>query len=429
MRGMRILIGVMSAPGHFTPTVPVALELRKRGHEVIYMGDPGLASLIGKLDFPFVPVGPIMNWKNAVAEMYPEMARLEGWKQSKYMVEKIFLDLIPKLLGEAERKTLELKPDIVASDIITVLPMICEKHRIPWATLLLFLNFMPGREAVPPALGWPPPRSAPHRWAYQSLWGLMYFMARGWNRNLNEIRTGFGIPPQAMPIIDSFISPWLCLTFTSFDFEFPRSDLSPNIHLVGPSLWDGLEDGDGVVPQFEKRPLVYVTQGTSVSQFRLDFFKIAIEAMSELPVQGVMTTGFVFDRSHLGTIPENVAVHPFIPNSRLLPNVDLMVHHGGNSSTIGAVVAGVPQVVVPFNWDQPDNGRRVAERGLGVMIRRKRLTPAKLRGAIERVLGDDSFRARCREVAARMSVYNAPRTAADLLERLGRERRPILRET
>lgn len=423
---MRLLIGVTSATGHFTPTVPLALEMRRRGHEVIYAGDPEIESQLRGLNFPFVTVGPVMGIKDGIGRNYPEMTRLEGLKQTRFMVEGIYLKWMDRILEEIDSMLPSMKPDIVATDMMTVLPLACEKYNIPWASLVLFMNFIPGPESIPPTLGWGPPRNGATRFFYRRFWDLIMAMGGKWNRELNRARVKFGVPPQKRAMIESFISPWLCICYTGFEFEFPRSDLPRQFHMVGPSLWDGLRESEEV-PGDLQRPVVYFTQGTSVSQIRKEFFRTGLDALGSLPGTGITTIGFAWQPEDLAPIPPNVRVHRFIPNSKLLPHVDVIVHHGGNSSTLGAVMAGVPQVVVPFNWDQPDNGRRVQDRGLGVVLKRKGLTSERLAEAVRHVLGEPGYRRRAIEMAEKMKRYDAPRSAADLLERLAETRQPVLR--
>ncbi|MBI2060841.1 MAG: hypothetical protein HYT87_13825 [Nitrospirae bacterium] len=423
---MRLLIGVTSATGHFTPTVPLALEMRRRGHEVIYAGDPEIESQLRGLNFPFVTAGPVMGIKDSIGRNYPEMTRLDGLKQTRFMVEGIYLKWMDRILEEVDAMLPAVKPDIVATDMMTVLPLACEKHNIPWASLVLFMNFIPGPEAIPPTLGWGPARNGATRFFYRRFWDLIVAMGGKWNRELNRARVKFGLPSQKRAMLESFISPWLCICYTGFEFEFPRTDLPGQFHMVGPSLWDGLLDGEAV-PDDLRKPVVYFTQGTSVSQIRKDFFRTGLDALGSIPGSGVVTIGFAWQPEELGAIPPNVHVRRFVPNSKLLPKVDVIVHHGGNSSTLGAVVAGVPQVVVPFNWDQPDNARRVQDRGLGIVLRRKGLTSTKLAEAIRQVLSNPGYKDRAGQVAESMKRYDAPRSAADLLEELASTRRPVLR--
>ena len=42
--------------------------------------------------------------------------------------------------------------------------------------------------------------------------------------------------------------------------------------------------------------------------------------------------------------------------------------HGGSGTTLGALAAGLPLVIVPLFADQPANAKRVAEVGAGLVV-------------------------------------------------------------
>jgi len=75
-------------------------------------------------------------------------------------------------------------------------------------------------------------------------------------------------------------------------------------------------------------------------------------------------------------------------------------------------------VVVPTEWDKPENAQRVVEAGAGLRLSPRRLTPARLRAAVERVLAEPSFRQNARRLAADFRRYRGPARAAELLEGL-----------
>jgi UDP:flavonoid glycosyltransferase YjiC (YdhE family) len=85
-----------------------------------------------------------------------------------------------------------------------------------------------------------------------------------------------------------------------------------------------------------------------------------------------------------------------------------------------AMRAGVPQVIVPFSHDQPDNADRVERLGLGVELRPSRLTGRRLARLLDRVVADRQLAARCREVAERFEGVDPLARACDHLEELGR---------
>jgi UDP:flavonoid glycosyltransferase YjiC (YdhE family) len=77
-------------------------------------------------------------------------------------------------------------------------------------------------------------------------------------------------------------------------------------------------------------------------------------------------------------------------------------------------------VVVPTNWDKPDNARRVVEAGVGVRLSPKKCTPEGLRAAVEELLGDPKYRANARRIADLLARSPGPPRAAELLEELAR---------
>ena len=95
-----------------------------------------------------------------------------------------------------------------------------------------------------------------------------------------------------------------------------------------------------------------------------------------------------------------------------------------SGSTLGALAAGLPLVVVPLFADQPENARRVAEVGAGVAVAPERENPAAsiapLRAAIESVLAEPRYRKRAGALADELRAEPPADGAVALLERLDR---------
>jgi UDP:flavonoid glycosyltransferase YjiC (YdhE family) len=85
---------------------------------------------------------------------------------------------------------------------------------------------------------------------------------------------------------------------------------------------------------------------------------------------------------------------------------------------LASLQAGVPVILIPTEWDKPDVAQRVVATGAGLRIAPSECTPRRLRAAVERVLGDPSFRANARRLAAAFGRYRGPDQAARLLEDL-----------
>jgi MGT family glycosyltransferase len=89
-----------------------------------------------------------------------------------------------------------------------------------------------------------------------------------------------------------------------------------------------------------------------------------LDALAELPVQGLLTTGEHLDRAAL-TIPRNVAVQRYVPHSLVMSQADLVITHGGHGTVMAALSAGVPLLCLPLIADQPFIARRVHQAGAG----------------------------------------------------------------
>jgi rhamnosyltransferase subunit B len=81
-----------------------------------------------------------------------------------------------------------------------------------------------------------------------------------------------------------------------------------------------------------------------------------------------------------------VNVIGFCDLGALLSQACAVVHHGGIGTTAEAARAGVPQLIVPGRFDQPDNGVRVAELGLGGVILSQRPSPQLISKTLRNVL-------------------------------------------
>jgi UDP:flavonoid glycosyltransferase YjiC (YdhE family) len=108
----------------------------------------------------------------------------------------------------------------------------------------------------------------------------------------------------------------------------------------------------------------------------------------------------------------------FLPQTKIIPLVDLVITHGGNNTTTEAMHFGKPMIVLPLFWDQYDNAQRVDERGYGVRLDTYGFSDADLFGAIDRLLADKELRDRIEADGAAIRSFDGLRVAADLIEGL-----------
>ena len=143
-------------------------------------------------------------------------------------------------------------------------------------------------------------------------------------------------------------------------------------------------------------------------------YRNAIEALRDLPVEAVVTTGG-FDLGDPAPAAPNVKIHGFVPHAEVLPGAALVIGHGGHSTTMKALSYGVPLLVMPLNptADQGLIGDVVEGSGLGRRIS-ARSDPGTIRRAAAELLQDPAIRERAQSTAARLrSAPPGAEVAAD----------------
>ncbi len=146
------------------------------------------------------------------------------------------------------------------------------------------------------------------------------------------------------------------------------------------------------------------------------YFEHAIEASRLLGERAVFLTPH---RDQLpAELPRHVLWQDYVPLRALLPQVAVLVHHGGIGTTAEALHAGTAQLVVPLAHDQFDNGARVEALGVGLALPATRLNTRRLVAALEALLDDDGLRPRCRAVAAKFAGDGGVEEVVRALEEL-----------
>ena len=86
--------------------------------------------------------------------------------------------------------------------------------------------------------------------------------------------------------------------------------------------------------------------------------------------------------------PATWSVRRLLPQTKVIPQVDLVITHGGNNTTTEALHFGKPMVVLPLFWDQYDNAQRMDELGFGMRLETYQFAADELNAAVDGLLAD-----------------------------------------
>lgn len=215
----------------------------------------------------------------------------------------------------------------------------------------------------------------------------------------------------------------------SIGFDLPVGTGLPHVDICPPSLQDkdfmATEDRvelrpvpfaePGALPARDRsRPLVYLTLGTAFGTKEL--LTTAISGLSTLDVQVVVATGRV-RHDELGDVADNVTVQPWLPQADLLPHVDVVVHHGGSGTTLGALTVGAPQLILPQGADQFANADALVTSGAALRLLPAELTAAAIADQTRELLAPNTdHRDAARAIAEEIAGMPAPAEVAGRLQ-------------
>jgi MGT family glycosyltransferase len=231
---------------------------------------------------------------------------------------------------------------------------------------------------------------------------------------VNAQRSRWGLKP--LQHAADALSPLAQITQLPAALEFEVGQPPASLHYTGPFVdahqrppvdfpWDRL---DG-------RPLVYASLGT-LQNGAVAVFRTIAQACVGIHAQLVISLGGGLDPASLGKLPGEPLIVPYAPQLEILKRAAAVITHAGLNTTLESLAEGVPLVCIPLGNDQPGVAARVAARGAGIVVRRRRLTVKRLRSAIRAVLEEESYRAAARNLQHAMRQIDGLEQAAEIIE-------------
>jgi catechol 2,3-dioxygenase-like lactoylglutathione lyase family enzyme len=190
----------------------------------------------------------------------------------------------------------------------------------------------------------------------------------------------------------------------------------PALQPTGPPLWRStrpIRPGPGEPAADEGLPValatlphdhtVHVTLGTVFHQ-AAGVLEAAIEGTRTLAVNVIATVGPDVDPAGFGAQPEHVLITGYVPHALLLPRCDAVVSQGGAGILLGALAAGLPQLVLPQGADQFANAAAAEAAGAALVLEPGTVTPGRVATAVRRLLDEPAFAAAAAAVRAEIGA-------------------------
>jgi len=147
--------------------------------------------------------------------------------------------------------------------------------------------------------------------------------------------------------------------------EYPRKELSDNIHFVGSSILDNNNLDDELPINNQEKKLIYVSLGTVFNK-QPDLFIKIINSIDIPNVEIIVSSGASYKKLKSCKFNPNVHIKKFISNVfSVLKNSEVFITHGGKNSINEALKFGVPMILFPAGGEQEYNANLVEYHHLG----------------------------------------------------------------
>ncbi len=360
----------LGAYGHLYPMMPLALACADADHEaVIATGPP----FLGRLPLATVPGYPPeleLDW--AIDETRRRHPDLHDQDFSTAMFADVTAEFTaPTLIEQCER----LRPDLIIYEAMDT-----------------------GAGVAASALGFP---AAAYAIALATFfYGSLHSATVGYHRDVWLRRDR--MPPEGTSLLGSALINPVPPTLRQVD-ETPVSTV--------PIRSVAYNETTSGVPAWlfgpRTRPRIYLTLGT-VSFGAVEVLSRAIAEIAPLGVDVLVTVGPEGEPAALGDVPDTVHAERFVAQSAVLQLVDLIVHHGGTGTVMGALEAGLPQLLLPQGADQFFNAEILTTTGAAQALPNDAQQPGAISEAVRKLLGDSVERQTARRLRDEIAAMPSP---------------------
>lgn len=448
-KSLTIFFISMPAFGHLNPCIGIGQQLLSRNHRVVFAVTKEFEGKLSKFGFEEVFYTKAgfggFNFKKGRSEVDCE-DKLKNNKSKgdkfKHMMESIHIrDPIEALKSqkgpgkmlnsnpEEDQKMLELirevKPNVLVIDELvsgSAYPVLCG---LPFVKLWSGnpLEFYDDPRLPPKHSGYPtfdPSRDPSSRdlvFLYAEYRALKIEKQKEGLEQKNQYLVAQGVAP-----LSARVSMWTPSPYANL-YQFPAEldytdivDLPDRFHRFD-TLMLKTEDSFEIPAKLRDLAgkLIYFSLGSHVTSL-VPVMQKLLDIFGHAPHRFIASGGAKLQEL---VLPPNVWAESYVPQTAILPLVDLAIVHGGNNSIAECFFFGKPMIVLPIFADQPDNAQRVHEKEFGVRLHPWHVTEAEMLKTIEDLLAHEQLKKRLEKISKRIQEANSQLEAAKVVEKVG----------
>ncbi|XP_046913805.2 NDP-glycosyltransferase YjiC-like [Dermatophagoides farinae] len=436
---LKIIFFSMDGVGHVNACIGLAQALANRCHEICFLTRKNFAGTYERFGFKELIWGIEDNTKNSndQSKIHPLKAQqdmLDGIRKSPFLsnkspIEKLTAfgsenDFMKKMSLEIQEEHPKIKmlieqelPDLIIVDHFIVAPCIAY-GQIPWAFLF----------SGNPAFFFESPDIPPVMSGYSSndRTGWDEFREKfnntfkfGMRSIQNSLNKNLGYPevdenqflfkskymniygyPEELDYTDLITLPQNFVRLDAFCRDTPETFELPA------EFKEKIKSGD---------KLIYLSMG-SMGSIDVNLMKKLVAELSQSSHKFIVSMGAAHDEYKLAD--NNMWGKAFLPQTKIIPLVDLVITHGGNNTVTETFSFGKPMIAMPLFADQYDNAQRIKEKGFGDRLDPYSFNDGELRTMVDRILNDKAIRDRCERASLRMSQTNSKKIACEKIEKI-----------
>jgi MGT family glycosyltransferase len=428
-RPLTILFMPESAYGPTNQCVGIGKVLLERGHRVVFAAEASWKGKLAPMGFEedLVDLAPPAEdadeqdagqfWKDFIRETAPEFRKPTVDQLSTFMQPTWQALIDGAIYCEPQLRDIiaRVQPDVIVEDNVVTFPALLTSG----APFVRIVSCNPlevkGVNVAPAYSGLP----ADDRSEWESFRAEYDRTHRPMWEAFNTWVVEQGAPPLAdLEFIHDSDAANLYVYPQEADYV-DRRPLDSTWHRMDSSVRetdDVYELPEAVRNRPEGSGLIYLSLG-SLGGADVDLMRRIVDVLSRTPHRYIVSKG---PQADLIELPDTMVGAEFLPQTTVIPQVDLVITHGGNNTTTESLHFGKPMILLPLFWDQYDNAQRMDELGFGVRLSTYAFTEEEMHGAIERLLGDTELRERMARTGEAIRARDGLRHGADIIEQVAR---------